>query len=171
MGELAYWRWKLGESNETPQGIALPFALQIEGQSLEAAEAWRGLDCPYEAARALSETEDEAALKEALKIFEQLGAHPMAQWVSRRLRELGIKGIPRGLRPATKTNPAGLTARELEVLYLLVQGQRDKEIARRLQLSGKTVGHHVSAILAKLGKKSRAEAAHEAQRLGILSPN
>jgi DNA-binding CsgD family transcriptional regulator len=171
VGELAYWRWKLGDLKEPPEGVARPFALQIGGQCLEAAEAWRGLNCPYEAARALSESDDEAALKHALAELERLGARPMAQWVSRRLRDLGIKGIPRGPRPSTKTNRAGLTHRELEVLHLLTEGQRDKQIARGLHLSEKTVGHHVSAILAKLGKKSRAEAVHEALRLGIPSPN
>jgi DNA-binding CsgD family transcriptional regulator len=168
LGEWSYWRWKLDDLEEPPEGLARPFALQIAGQPLEAAQAWRELGCPYEAARALSESADEAALKEALTEFERLGAHPMMQWVSRRLRDLGVKGIPRGPRPATKINPAGLTNRELEVLSLLAQGQRDKQIARGLQLSEKTVGHHVSAILGKLGKKSRAEAVIEARRLEVL---
>jgi DNA-binding CsgD family transcriptional regulator len=168
--ELAYWRWKLEDLKELPAGTLQPFALQIEGNYLEAAAAWKALNCPYEAARALSESDDETALKEALSIFESLGARPMAQWVSRRLRDLGVKGIPRGPRSTTKTNPAGLTTRELEVLHLLAEGQRDKQIARNLNLSEKTVGHHVSAILAKLDKKSRAEAVSEARKLAIL-PN
>jgi DNA-binding CsgD family transcriptional regulator len=170
LGEWSYWCWKLDDLEEPPEGLARPFALQIAGQPLEAARAWRELGCPYEAARALSESDDEAALREALAEFERLGAQPMIQWVSQRLRELGIKGIPRGPRPTTKTNPAGLTNRELEVLHLLAEGQRDKQIARGLQLSEKTVGHHVSAILGKLGIKSRAEAVFEARRLEIL-PN
>jgi DNA-binding NarL/FixJ family response regulator len=89
--------------------------------------------------------------------------------VTKQLRDLGVRGIPRGPRSTTKTNPAGLTKRELEVLHLLAEGQRDKQIARSLNLSEKTVGHHVSSILAKLDKKSRAEAVHEARKLGILS--
>lgn len=171
LGEWSYWRWKLGDLTEVPQGIARPFALQMGGKPLEAAEIWHELGCPYEAARALSESEDEAALKTTLTEFERLGAHPLSQQVTRRLRELGVKGIPRGPRPATKTNPAGLTRRELEVLGLLAQGQRDKQIARSLHLSEKTIGHHVSAILAKLGKRSRTEAVHDALRLGIVPPN
>lgn len=170
LSELIYWQWKLGDLKTVPENLARPFALQIAGKPLEAAKVWRELGCPYEAARALAESDDETALKEALNVFEGLGARPMAQLVARRLRELGIKGIPRGPRPATKTNPAGLTKRELEVLYLLAQGQRDKQIARSLNLSEKTVGHHVSAILAKLGSKSRAEAVLEARQLHIL-PN
>ena len=92
--ELVYWRWKLNDLKELPKGGAQPFALQIEGKYQEAAQAWRELDCSYEAGRALSESNDETALKEALTIFENLGARPMAQWVSKRLRDLGVKGIP-----------------------------------------------------------------------------
>jgi DNA-binding CsgD family transcriptional regulator len=167
--ELIYWRWKLGDLKEIPEGVAPPFVLQIEGKYQEAAKAWQELHCPYEAARALSESDDETALKEALGMFETLGARPMVEYVTKRLRDLGIKGIPRGPRSTTKTNPAGLTKRELEVLHLLAESQRDKQIARNLHLSEKTVGHHVSSILAKLDKKSRAEAVNEARKLGILS--
>lgn len=168
LSEPTYWRWKLGDLKEAPAGILRPFALQIERKPLEAAAAWHDLGCSYEAARALSESANETALKEALTIFENLGARPMVQIVSQRFRELGIKGIPRGPRPETKANPAGLTQRELEVLHLLARGQRDKVIARSLNLSERTVHHHVSAVLGKLGTTNRAEAILEARKLGIL---
>jgi DNA-binding NarL/FixJ family response regulator len=71
---------------------------------------------------------------------------------------------------ATAANPAGLTTRQVEVLGLLVEGLSDAEIAARLSLSAKTVGHHVSAVLAKLGIGSRREAAAAARRLGIAPP-
>ncbi|HEV2922320.1 MAG TPA: helix-turn-helix transcriptional regulator [Actinomycetota bacterium] len=58
--------------------------------------------------------------------------------------------------------PAGLTARELEVLALLGSGLRNADLAVRLHISEKTVDHHVSAILAKLGVRSRREAARVA---------
>ena len=62
-------------------------------------------------------------------------------------------------RPATRANPANLTARETEVLALVTEGLRNADIARRLFVSPKTVDHHVSAILAKLGVRTRGEAA------------
>lgn len=68
---------------------------------------------------------------------------------------------------STFSNPARLTARELEVLALVVQGRRNAEIAERLFLTEKTVDHHVSAILGKLGVPSRSQAATAARRLGI----
>ena len=64
-------------------------------------------------------------------------------------------------------NPANLTPRELEVLALLGDGLTNAEIAERLFLSEKTVGHHVSAILRKLGVANRVQAVTEAARLGI----
>jgi DNA-binding NarL/FixJ family response regulator len=63
---------------------------------------------------------------------------------------------------------AHLTARELEILELLVEGLRNAEIAERLYLSARTVDHHVSAVLGKLGARSRVEASQQAVRLGIL---
>jgi DNA-binding NarL/FixJ family response regulator len=72
------------------------------------------------------------------------------------------------VRPATKANPANLTPRELEVLVLVAQGLRNADVARRLFLSERTVAHHVSSILHKLGVRSRAEATAEASRLGLV---
>ena len=90
--------------------------------------------------------------------------------VSRDLRRRGTAGLPRGPRPATRENPAGLTARELEVLTLIAAGLRNRDIAERLFVTPKTVSHHVSAILAKLGAHTRGEAVANAQQLRMLEP-
>jgi DNA-binding NarL/FixJ family response regulator len=87
--------------------------------------------------------------------------------VARRLRQRGARGVPRGPRKATRQNPAELTTRELEVLELVAQGLGNSEIANRLFLSEKTVSHHVSAILRKLGVRTRGQASAKAQSLGI----
>jgi len=84
-----------------------------------------------------------------------------------RMRQLGVQAIPRGSRSATKAAPAGLTAREQEVLSLVADGLADREISQRLFISERTVHHHVSAILSKIGVSSRTAAAREAVKLGI----
>lgn len=164
LGELAYWRWRAGLHDEIPVGAAEPYALQIAGQWVQAAAIWDRLGCPYEAAGALIDG-DEPAMRRAHAQFERLGARTAAAIVARRLRERGVRDIPRGPRPSTRAQPAHLTTREVEVLQLIAEGFRNAEIARRLSVSNKTVDHHVSSILSKLGVRSRTEAARQA---GIL---
>jgi DNA-binding CsgD family transcriptional regulator/tetratricopeptide (TPR) repeat protein len=166
--EFAYWRWKAGLAHVAPVHIETPFALQVAGDWRGAVEAWSDRGCPYEATLALSESDDDAELRSALETAQELGARPLATIVSRQLRERGVRDIRRGPRATTRANPAQLTAREIEVLQLMAQGLRNAEIGSRLHLSTRTVDHHVSAILRKLGVRGRGEAAAAAQRLGLL---
>ena len=62
----------------------------------------------------------------------------------------------------------GLTPRELEVLALVAEGLRNADISERLVVSPKTVDHHVSAILRKLGVPNRSSAAATAAKLGLV---
>ena len=121
----------------------------------------------YEAALALGDTDDDDLLRKALDELRAMGAAPAAAIVARRLRRRGARGVSRGPRPSTRQNPANLTPRELDVLKLVAEGLRSAEIADRLFLSRKTVDHHVSAILRKLGVRTRGEASAEARRLGL----
>lgn len=107
-------------------------------------------------ARALAGTDRPVAVTEAraaLAAFDRLGAVPDADAAAAFLRDLGVRGRT-GPRQADT-----LSRREVEVIRLLAQGLSNPEIAERLFISTKTAGHHVSNILAKLGLRSRTEAA------------
>ena len=166
-GELAEWRRRAGLDEKAPEGAAGPYALELAGDWARAADAWAAIGCPYEAALALAAADDEKALRRSLAELQRLGARPAAAIVARRLRERGVRGLPRGPRAATRANPAGLTARQLEVLELLAEGLTNSEIADRLVVSQRTVDHHVATTLQKLAVRTRAEASARAVRLGL----
>ena len=167
-GELLSWLAITGETVDIPDWIAPVFGMQIAGDWQGATDEWKRRGCRYEAAQALLGSEDETPLRDALDTFESLGAEPAAKHVRRQLRELGIKGIPRGPHESTRSNSAGLTRREIEIVELLSEGLRNNEIAERLFLSPKTVDHHVSSVLSKLGVKARTQVRSEAERRGLL---
>jgi DNA-binding NarL/FixJ family response regulator len=117
----------------------------------------------------LSLLDHEQSLVEALEIARRLGAEPLTRRVGRRMRELGMN-VPRGLRASTRANPAGLTARQLEVLALVVDGLTNPEIGERLFISPRTAEHHVTAVIDKLGVATRREAGQRAAELGLVAP-
>ncbi len=158
IGRIALWLRRAGALGEVPADLPDPFASELAGHWREAAEAWERIGCPYEQALALSEG-DEEAQRTALQILEGLGAAPAAAIVRRQLQSRGVRGLARGPRRSTRANPAGLTNRQMEVLELLAEGLSNREIGKRLFLSTRTVDHHVSALLQKLGAGSRARAA------------
>jgi DNA-binding CsgD family transcriptional regulator len=167
IGELAGWRRRCGVAEAVPASVAGPYAAELAGDWERAAGLWTVLGCQYDAALVLAGSDDGDAVRRAYDELQRLGAKPAAAIVGRWLRERGVRGLPRGPRATTRENPAGLTAREVEVLELVGEGLRNADIAGRLFVSEKTVGHHVSAILRKLGVRTRGEASAEAQRLGI----
>lgn len=167
VGEIAFWLWKAGCDIDVTENIAEPYLLQIKGRWKEASELWRKLHCPYEEALALSDG-DEKAKKKSIEIFNRLGAVAASRLIKQKMRESGIKSIPRGARKTTKDNPSGLTERQMEVLNLVSKGLSNNEIGDKLYISPKTVDHHISAILGKLNLHSRTEAASFARSNGII---
>ena len=152
-GALALALWRAGALDGVPERIAGPCALEISGDPRGAAEAWERAGRPWEAAAALSVSNDPEDLRRALTLLAPLGDRALSAKLAARLPQA------RGPRASTRGNPHGLTAREVEIVSLLADGLRNADIAARLFLSPKTVDHHVSAILAKLGARTRGEAA------------
>jgi DNA-binding SARP family transcriptional activator/DNA-binding CsgD family transcriptional regulator/tetratricopeptide (TPR) repeat protein len=170
LGELSWWLQAADEHRQAPIPLARPFALMLAGEHSAAAEQWRALGCPLWQAYALARSPHTQDAQECLDILDRLGI-PAARRAVLRDRHASGLPVPRGPRAASRANPGGLTARELEVLGLLADGLSYAEVAQRLTLSEKTVGHHVSAVLRKLGEPTRSRAVAAAVRRGILTPN
>ncbi|MGO9909719.1 MAG: helix-turn-helix transcriptional regulator [Acidimicrobiales bacterium] len=188
-GELHVWLARAGHPVEVSTPVAEPWRLELAGDSHGASEAWHSIGCPCEAAMALAwaETSRDAAdddgggggggggggeddtRRAAVEELQRLGAHQAATMTARRLRAGGVRGVPRGARKETLSNPSRLTRRELEVLHLMADGMTNAEVAVQLFVSVKTVEHHVGAVLSKLGARNRAAAVAEARRRGYLS--
>ena len=166
-GEGDFWLWVVEELDGVAPHTAEPYALQFAGDWRGAAHAWKRLGYVYMEGLSLL-FGDEAAQREALEIFERLGADAAADCCRRRMHEQGIRNIPRGAYAHARTHPLGLTEREAEVLALLAEGQSNAEIAKRLVRSVRTVDHHVAGVIAKLGARSRQEAVAVARKRGWL---
>jgi DNA-binding CsgD family transcriptional regulator len=109
-----------------------------------------------ELAGLVAEERPEVAIAEAraaLEAFERLNATRYADEAAALLRSLGVRTA------SAKRTPGTLTKREVDILELIGRGLSNPEMAQRLYISRKTVEHHVSNVLSKLGLRSRAEAA------------
>lgn len=109
-----------------------------------------------------------AALGRAAQFAQQLGAEPLIGQIATVANRGRIELAP-AERAAPSVAPPGLTAREVEVLKLVVEGQSNRQIAAALFITAKTASVHVSNILAKLEVPSRGAAAAAAHRLGLVS--
>lgn len=169
LGELSWWRHLAGlDAGDGPgTAPAEPFALMLAGSWADAARAWESLDSPLWQAYALGLDTDLGSAQQAVGILEGLGASASIEAILRTRRDRGL-ALPRRPRAATRERVGQLTTRELDILLLLAEGLSTADLASRLFLSPRTVEHHVSAVLHKLGEPTRARAVATARRLGVL---
>ncbi len=140
------------------EALAPPHLAAEDGDWQQAYEIWTTMGCHFEAALALLEG-DEDAQRQALERFVALGAESAARSARQMLAGAGATGIARGPYGHAKGDPLGLTRRERQIAELLAASLSNAEIALRLQRSERTVAQHVSAVLAKLGVRTRAQVA------------
>lgn len=172
LGALAHSLGELAMLEGDPAGAS--------DQLARALEFVDGLDAPFElaitqmrAGVALAEAGEREAgvgrLVDAYRAFRKLRARPFSLFASRELEALGEHVDRRlGRKAAADLAHGGLTRRELEVLRLVAVGRTNREIARELFLSPRTIDMHVRHVLTKLGSKTRTEATTKAHELGLL---
>jgi DNA-binding CsgD family transcriptional regulator len=154
---------------------------QAAGQFVRALALLQGVDAPFDraeserragAALAMCGRREEAVehLVAAHRAARRLGARPLVERVAASLAALGERAERRlGRRAVAQAANGSLTRREVEVVRLVAMGHTNREIARELFLSPRTVEMHVGSILLKLDCRSRADAARRASELGLLS--
>ncbi len=167
LGDLVVWLDRLGLLTDRSLGVAEPFRLALEGRHERAAAWWHRAGEPYAEAMAWSDSPDPVDRTRAVELLDALGAAGTADRMRAALRRDGIAQVPPRPRVSTRSNPAGLTNRQLDVARLVARGFTNAEIAARLFISPKTTDHHVSAVLTKLGVASRRAVVLQADQLGL----
>ena len=167
IGELSWWLSVAGVVRPTQEPVARPFALMLAGSWREAAQAWEELGCPLWVAQSLGRSPDLNAAREAVDILDKIGAPAVREAILRTRHANGLP-VPRGPRTFSRTHDAQLTPRELEVLARWRAGCPTRTCPGSSTSPKKTVGHHMSSILRKLGQPTRARAVALALSQGIV---
>jgi DNA-binding CsgD family transcriptional regulator len=162
VGSLHRWVHLTGGELDDVSELSGPFGQEVSGDWRSAAAERTRRGCPYDAAIAQLGG-DITAVESALATFRRLGAKAAARRARQRLTELRGR-TPRTRRADIRADPDGLSRREREVLTLIAAGHSDADIATKLSISRKTVGHHIESILTKLGVENRTQAAAQARQ-------
>ncbi len=166
-GEMNEWIHRFGFDLRASYEFELPepYKLELANDYVAAAEVWMSMGMPYNSALSLSQVgaHDAAqALPRAYRILESIGAKAAIGKIRDSAEKFGLQSkLPsarRGPYKKTRQHPAGLTAKEQEVLTHLVAGATNQDIAEALSRSQRTVENHVSSILGKLNASNRMEA-------------
>jgi ATP/maltotriose-dependent transcriptional regulator MalT len=163
------WAAVAGIELKAPETAETPHSAMAQHDWKRAADHFGDVGWPYHRALMLSFLDDEGLLREALETARRLGARPLMTRITNKMRHLGVRPS-RGRQANTISNSAGLTARQLDVLGLVVQGLSNAQIAAQLVVSPRTAEHHVAAVLGKLGT-TRGDAGRRAAELGVGSPD
>ena len=138
----------------------------------EAADLYQRSGAPFEASRARLELAEElahAGTRERSRQVAGAAAAALRALGAARAAERGETLVRELQAPRKARAPkAALTHRQLEILKMVASGSSNGEIAARMSLSEHTVKRHVANILTRLGLKTRAAAAAQATRLGLL---
>lgn len=171
VGDLAVWVDRIGSDHEgldvSQLDVAEPFRLELDGLHDAAARWWAGAGAPFDSALSAAHSTDAATARAGVEDLEALGTTTTAQRCRTALRERGVAPTARGRRASTRANPSGLTNRQLDVARLMARGLTNAELAQSLYISPKTADHHVSAVLTKLGLRTRREVVRRAVELGL----
>jgi DNA-binding CsgD family transcriptional regulator len=167
VGDLAAWLARLNLLTGSPTQVAEPYRMAQDGRHADAAAWWRNAGDPFAEAMSLSDSSDPKLQVQAVELLDRLEASGTADRLRTDLRGRGVVNIPARPRISTRTNPAGLTNRQLDVAKLVARGFTNAEIAARLFISPKTTDHHVSAVLTKLGVPTRRAVMLQADELGL----
>ena len=180
LGQVMVWRQRVGATRSRwwRARLSPPAEAELAGDAGQAATLWQGLGLPCEAALAALQVRGPAAasaLAGAVRALEEIGARAAAEHARGLAQRLGaateLPPSRRGPYAGARQHPLGLTQREVEVLALVAEGLSNAQIAQRLSRSARTVEHHVSALLTKLGAANRAEALGRLRREpGLLLP-
>ena len=166
-GRVAGWARLCGVPTTFRGRAPRPHTAMLAGDWQGAAEAFGAVGWAHDKAVMLSFLDAEDALTEALEIARSTRARPLERRLVSKMRELDLT-VPRGPLASTRSNPARLTDRQIEVLSLLCEGHGNADIARRLHISPRTAEHHVAGIFAKLGVSSRVEAVARCIERGMV---